>query len=146
MLFGDPKFRHDFFQNFSWTFVKTLDIDPVGPDGKIDPFSMSNEPRACKPPILSIFRTSVKTLVIEPVRFDDWSRRANQPIFKVEQTLEQLVSTGKLAHFKSQTSLEQLLSKLVLMGKPAHFKGQTIQEQNYNVILAKIFHKRLLRP
>ncbi|KAG5576466.1 hypothetical protein H5410_056600 [Solanum commersonii] len=31
--FGDPKFRRHFCQTFSWTSVKTLALEPIGPDG-----------------------------------------------------------------------------------------------------------------
>ncbi|RAN86301.1 hypothetical protein B5P41_30080, partial [Bacillus sp. SRB_28] len=37
-LFGDLEFRHNFCQNFSWTSVKTLAMEPVSPHGQNVPF------------------------------------------------------------------------------------------------------------
>ncbi|KAG5591679.1 hypothetical protein H5410_042193 [Solanum commersonii] len=99
-------------EEFSWTFIKKLVIELVGPDGKFKPFSWSNEPRAefrcdfCQ----KFSWTSVKTLDSELVgpngqtnpfsRSNDpeklnhslfqfyrpsWSRWANWPIFKVKR-------------------------------------------------------------
>ncbi|KAG5591706.1 hypothetical protein H5410_042220 [Solanum commersonii] len=54
-IFDDSKFRHDFCRNFSWTSVKTLVMEPDGPDGQTGSFSRYNEPRACKPPLFADF-------------------------------------------------------------------------------------------
>ena len=53
-FFGEPKFRDHFCQNFTQMFVKTLSIDLVDHLCHNNPFSRSNEPKASKPPILSI--------------------------------------------------------------------------------------------
>ncbi|KAG5627717.1 hypothetical protein H5410_012935 [Solanum commersonii] len=37
-FFGDPEFRCDFCQKISWTSVKTLSMELVGPDGQTSPF------------------------------------------------------------------------------------------------------------
>ncbi|KAG5569105.1 hypothetical protein H5410_058871 [Solanum commersonii] len=80
-IFGDPKFRSHFFQNFTWTSVKTLPMEPVGPHGQNDPFLRSNNPQSRQTPILPIFMgykfqphfcqnvtyTFVNTLPMEPV-------------------------------------------------------------------------------
>ncbi|KAG5582365.1 hypothetical protein H5410_052992 [Solanum commersonii] len=52
--FGDPEFARYFCQKFSWTFVKTLVMVPLGPDGKNEPFSRSNDPRGSSPSFLVI--------------------------------------------------------------------------------------------
>ncbi|KAG5591689.1 hypothetical protein H5410_042203 [Solanum commersonii] len=38
-IFVDLEFRRDFCQKISWTSIKTLVIELVGPDGKTNPFS-----------------------------------------------------------------------------------------------------------
>ncbi|KAG5576402.1 hypothetical protein H5410_056536 [Solanum commersonii] len=43
--FGDPDFRRHFCQKFSCTFIKTLALEPIGFDGKINLFSTSNKSR-----------------------------------------------------------------------------------------------------
>ncbi|KAG5576361.1 hypothetical protein H5410_056495 [Solanum commersonii] len=53
--FGDLDLRCHFIQKYSWTIMKTLALELVCPDWKIDPFSRSNVPRTGKPPILPIF-------------------------------------------------------------------------------------------
>jgi len=42
-FFGDPELRHHFCDNFSWTSVKTLPMELVGPHGQNGPFSWSND-------------------------------------------------------------------------------------------------------
>ncbi|KAG5576418.1 hypothetical protein H5410_056552 [Solanum commersonii] len=42
--FGDPYFRRHFCQKFSWTSVKTLAMEMVGPDEQTGPFSRSVKP------------------------------------------------------------------------------------------------------
>ncbi|KAG5578869.1 hypothetical protein H5410_049496 [Solanum commersonii] len=49
-IFGDPEFLRVFGRCFSWTSVKTLLIESVGPKGQTGLFSGSNDPRASKPP------------------------------------------------------------------------------------------------
>ncbi|KAG5588772.1 hypothetical protein H5410_049206 [Solanum commersonii] len=118
-LFGDPKFRPHFCQKFSWTSVKTLAMEPVGPHGKNVPFSWSNDPRSrISTLFLPEFSYSfVKTLAMELVgpngqniqfsrsnkprsgstplfyRFSsmepNWPSWTERSIFKVKQTSEQ---------------------------------------------------------
>ncbi|KAH0746182.1 hypothetical protein KY285_007841 [Solanum tuberosum] len=38
-------FRRHFCQKISWTSIKTLDMEPTGPDGQTGQFSRSNDPR-----------------------------------------------------------------------------------------------------
>ncbi|KAG5582371.1 hypothetical protein H5410_052998 [Solanum commersonii] len=62
-----------FCQNSSWTSVKTLTEDPVGPNSQKGPSTSSNEPQS---------RTFVKTLAMEPVGPDGENRpfsRSNEP-------------------------------------------------------------------
>ncbi|KAG5608029.1 hypothetical protein H5410_019310 [Solanum commersonii] len=54
-LFGDTEFRPYFCQNFLWTFFKTLVMEPVGLQGKINHFQGQTRPDAGKPPKLPIF-------------------------------------------------------------------------------------------
>ncbi|KAG5576334.1 hypothetical protein H5410_056468 [Solanum commersonii] len=44
--FGDLNFQGHFCRNVSWTSVKTLAMEPIKPNGKIGPFSRSNETRS----------------------------------------------------------------------------------------------------
>ncbi|KAG5611833.1 hypothetical protein H5410_023114 [Solanum commersonii] len=117
IFFGDPEFRPHFFKTFTWTFVKTLTMKPVSPQGQNGPFSRSNEPRCSygsnwpswsKRPIFKVKRalekTFVKTLAMEPVGphgqndpflrsnelWSRWPPRPKRPIFKVKQAPEQM--------------------------------------------------------
>ncbi|KAG5593562.1 hypothetical protein H5410_044076 [Solanum commersonii] len=64
------EFRPHFCQNFTWTSVKTLAIEPIGPHGKNGQFSRSYEPQ----------RT-----------FDaDWPSLPNWPISKVKRASEKV--------------------------------------------------------
>ncbi|KAG5568916.1 hypothetical protein H5410_064079 [Solanum commersonii] len=45
-FFRDPEFRPHNFQNFTWTSVKTLPMEPVVPHGQNGPFSRSNYPQS----------------------------------------------------------------------------------------------------
>ncbi|KAG5576388.1 hypothetical protein H5410_056522 [Solanum commersonii] len=64
--FGDSDFRCRFCKTFSWKSIKTLALEwalameLVGPDGKTNPFSWSNEPRSRK-----LLWTSINTLAME---------------------------------------------------------------------------------
>ncbi|KAG5569106.1 hypothetical protein H5410_058872 [Solanum commersonii] len=42
-FFGDLIFRPHFCENFTWTSVKTLPMEPIGPYGQNVPFSRSND-------------------------------------------------------------------------------------------------------
>ncbi|KAG5591685.1 hypothetical protein H5410_042199 [Solanum commersonii] len=127
-----------FSQKFSWTSVNTFAIEPVGPDGKIDPFSSLSQ-RTNQP----IFKVK---------RAPNWFRRANRPIFKVKQAPEQTLvvepvgSDREIIPFSGSNESEHviqnsdvtftkkfyggslrpfLLSQLVPTGKPTHFQGET---------------------
>ncbi|KAG5600571.1 hypothetical protein H5410_031941 [Solanum commersonii] len=43
-IFVGAEFRYHLFQEFTWTFVKTLAMAVVGHHGQNGPFSRSNEP------------------------------------------------------------------------------------------------------
>ncbi|KAG5593549.1 hypothetical protein H5410_044063 [Solanum commersonii] len=45
-FFGDLEFRPHFCQNFTWTSIKTLPMEPVGPHGQNDLFLRSNDLRS----------------------------------------------------------------------------------------------------
>ncbi|KAG5591693.1 hypothetical protein H5410_042207 [Solanum commersonii] len=126
-------------------------METDGPDGKTDPFSRSNGPHS------------------------SWSGQANQPIYKVKWSPEQVnppfsrffvcyIVYGFLVilnsnvifveNFHGRSLKPYLLSQLVSTGKLAHFKSQTIPKvvheflviQNSNMIFAKKFHGRPLKP
>ncbi|KAG5569185.1 hypothetical protein H5410_058951 [Solanum commersonii] len=69
-VFGDPDFRSHFFRNFSWTSVLILAMKPVGPNGKNNPFSRSNE-----------LRSGYEV---------GWSLSENRPIFKLKRSSERV--------------------------------------------------------
>ncbi|KAG5568903.1 hypothetical protein H5410_064066 [Solanum commersonii] len=91
VVFGDGEYRPYFCENFTWTSVKTLPMDPVGPHSQNDPFSGLNNPRIhvifgdpeFRPYICKNFTwTSVKTLPIEPIGPHDRNcpfSRSNDP-------------------------------------------------------------------
>ncbi|KAG5613727.1 hypothetical protein H5410_013551 [Solanum commersonii] len=84
---GDPEFRRHFCQKFTWTSVKTLEMEPVGHHSQNIPFSRSTTAKTAHFQVQTIlesskfigdkeFRchffqkftwTSVKTLVMKPV-------------------------------------------------------------------------------
>ncbi|KAG5591703.1 hypothetical protein H5410_042217 [Solanum commersonii] len=87
----------------------------LGPEGQNDPFSRSNDPHSSNG--------------------DGWSRRANQPIFKVKRALE-LVKPPFFADFWCAIVHEflviqnfDLLSQLIPTGKPVHFQDNMSPEQ-----------------
>ncbi|KAG5568910.1 hypothetical protein H5410_064073 [Solanum commersonii] len=45
-IFGYPDFRPNFFQNLTWTSVKTLSIEPIGSHGQNGSFSRLNDPQS----------------------------------------------------------------------------------------------------
>ncbi|KAG5582385.1 hypothetical protein H5410_053012 [Solanum commersonii] len=80
IFFGYLEIQRHFCQNFSWTYVKTLDMEPVGPDGPNDPFSRSNNPQSSSPSFFVIVNSD--TLVMEPVGPEDQYSlfsRSNEP-------------------------------------------------------------------
>ncbi|KAG5591684.1 hypothetical protein H5410_042198 [Solanum commersonii] len=116
-MFGDPEFRRDFCQKFSWTSVKTLVIEPVGPDGwsrreNRPIFKVKQAPEKLKP-LFADFSCSI-ILAVEPVGLDGqigpFSRskepRAGRPLRHL--LLSHLVPTGKPTDLKCQTSPEQV--------------------------------------
>ncbi|KAG5591681.1 hypothetical protein H5410_042195 [Solanum commersonii] len=164
-IFGYSEFQHDFCLKFSWTFVKTLVIEPVGLDGQTNSFSKSNDPQSRQ--------TGPFPRSKEP-RAAGWSRWANRSIYKVKRSLEQVnthftdflcaivhkfsviqnFDMNFVEFFHGRPLRSSSLSKLVLTRKSAHFQGQTspraVHEflviQNFDVIFADIFHGFLLRP
>ncbi|KAG5569180.1 hypothetical protein H5410_058946 [Solanum commersonii] len=95
-FFSDPDFRCHFFQKISWTSIKTLTMEPVGPDGQIGPFSRSNDPQSSP----WMFWLSGFSMSFLPKNFIDvcqdlsygasWSRWVNRPIFKVKRAPERV--------------------------------------------------------
>ena len=55
-LFDDLDFRHNFYQNFSWTIVKTLAREPVIPHGQNISLLRSNLPRIRQTPHFADYR------------------------------------------------------------------------------------------
>ncbi|KAG5578682.1 hypothetical protein H5410_049309 [Solanum commersonii] len=43
-FYGDPKFRYHFCHKLTWTFVKTLAMEPIGRHDQNSPLTRSNEP------------------------------------------------------------------------------------------------------
>ncbi|KAG5568922.1 hypothetical protein H5410_064085, partial [Solanum commersonii] len=66
-FFGEPKIRPHFCHNITWTSVKFLPMDLVGPHVQNDPFSRLNNPR----------------------NRANWHSRPKGPIFKVKRSPEQ---------------------------------------------------------
>ncbi|KAG5591704.1 hypothetical protein H5410_042218 [Solanum commersonii] len=138
-IFGDPEFRCDFYQNFSCTSVKTLTMEPVGPDGqnriifKLVPIGKSAHfegqmiPRAGKPTILLIFVSIVHGfLVIQ--NFDTGKPTHFQGETSLRAELSSETSWSRRVNrpiFKVKRSPEQLLSQSIPTGKSAHFQGET---------------------
>ncbi|KAG5627716.1 hypothetical protein H5410_012934, partial [Solanum commersonii] len=117
-----------FAKTNSWTSVKSLVMEAVGPNGQIGPFSRSNESQ-------SSYGVS-------------WSRRPNQPVFKVKRALEQLwsqlVPMAKPTHFQGQTSLEKV-NRLFCQFSCIIIHG-FFSDPNFDVNFAKNFHGHPLRP
>ncbi|KAG5613684.1 hypothetical protein H5410_013508, partial [Solanum commersonii] len=71
ICFGDPKFRPNFCQKFSWVSVKTLAMQPVGPHGQNGPFLGQTSPE-------QVFHG----LLLKPYFWIHWPSRPKRPIFK----------------------------------------------------------------
>ncbi|KAG5582345.1 hypothetical protein H5410_052972 [Solanum commersonii] len=132
-----------FFENFSWTYVKNLAMEPVVPDGQNGLFSRSNDPRS-----KNFSWMSFKTLAMELAV----PNGQNGPFSRSNKTRSsQLALTVKTAHFQGQTipgadlsygascpdgqnesfsrsnePRSKLWIRLALMAKMTHFQGQTI--------------------
>ncbi|KAG5574365.1 hypothetical protein H5410_054499 [Solanum commersonii] len=78
-FFGDPKFRPQFGQKFSLTFVKALAMESVVPHSQNCPFSRSNDPR-------SSYGSSCPS-------------RQERPIFKDKQSPEQSMNFLVIRNF-----------------------------------------------
>ncbi|KAG5576381.1 hypothetical protein H5410_056515 [Solanum commersonii] len=80
--YGDLDFQCHFYYNYSWTSVKSLVIESIGPDEKIGLLSMSNKPQ-------NRFSTSFLPKVFMDVHQDlsygfDWSGWINHSFFMVK--------------------------------------------------------------
>lgn len=101
------KFQDLFPQSFARTSVKTLFMETIGHHGQNNPFSMSNNPKASKNPILPIFGTIVHHLFC-------WSETLRSFRQKITWTsvntlsMELVGHCGQPVHFEGQTSLEQV--------------------------------------
>ncbi|KAG5598312.1 hypothetical protein H5410_029682 [Solanum commersonii] len=88
-IFGNPEFRPHFWQKFTWTFVKTLPMEPVGPYGQNGPFLRSNDPRSRYPsrtkiPIFKVKGSPEQTFDMELV-----GHHSQNGIYKVKRTPKQ---------------------------------------------------------
>ncbi|KAG5576457.1 hypothetical protein H5410_056591 [Solanum commersonii] len=124
---------------FLWTSVKTLTMEPVGPDWKTSPFSRSNDPRIhgsfgdkdfrhhfCR----SFLWTSIKTLTMELDGPDGKTVSFSNPwIFWISRFPMSFLSKFFV------DARPSLWSQLVPMGKPAHFQGQTNPVSDNHLIL-----------
>ncbi|KAG5574357.1 hypothetical protein H5410_054491 [Solanum commersonii] len=162
---------HYFCQNFTWTSVKTLPIDLVGPHGQNNPFSRSNDPRSrsCwltqpKRPIFKVKPSPKQELTYGA----SWPSPPKHPIFKVKRfpkqtsvktlSIEPVGPHGQNVPFSRSNdprSRLYLWSQLALTAKRAHFQGQTIcrpvvhgifGDPKFDLIFAKILPGRPLRP
>ncbi|KAG5569107.1 hypothetical protein H5410_058873 [Solanum commersonii] len=130
-IFGDPELCPHFCQNFAWTSVNTLPIEPIVPHGQNGPFSRTNDQRSSPWISFEIQNSDLifsKILPGRPLRPYLWN---------------QLALTAKTAHFQGQMIPEKsnlifakilhgcplipyLWSQLALTAKTAYFQGQTI--------------------
>ncbi|KAG5593545.1 hypothetical protein H5410_044059 [Solanum commersonii] len=149
-FFDDPEFRPSFCQKFSWTFVKTLAMEFVGPDGQNGPFLRSNDPQSRNSNVIFAKKftcTSVKTLTMEPASAKtahsedqtipeadlsygvSWSPRQNGPFTMSNDPRSSYGASWspwqKRSFFKVKRSLEQVWNQLVTMAKTANLQGQT---------------------
>ncbi|KAG5576465.1 hypothetical protein H5410_056599 [Solanum commersonii] len=97
--FSNPDFRRPFGCNISWTSVKTLAMDPVGPNGDLD-----FRRHFCQ----KLSWLSVKTLAMELIGLD-------------RQTSPYSWSNDTRSRFCGRPSRPLLLIRLVSMGKLAIF-------------------------
>ncbi|KAG5569182.1 hypothetical protein H5410_058948 [Solanum commersonii] len=81
--FGDPDFRCHFCLNISWTSVKTLAMELVGPYKKIGPFLRFS---------MSFFPKNFMDIRQDLNYGAGWSRPANRHIFKVKRSPERTLA------------------------------------------------------
>ncbi|KAG5578677.1 hypothetical protein H5410_049304 [Solanum commersonii] len=138
-IFGDSEFRPHFCQNFTCTSIKTLPMEPVGPNDQNDQFSRLKDPRS-RPYLWSqlaimaktthflgetILGISVNTLPMEPVG----PHGQNDPFSMSKDP-------------RSRRPLRSYLwSQLALTAKTANFQVQMIPE-----VVHEIFGDPELRP
>ncbi|KAG5608039.1 hypothetical protein H5410_019320 [Solanum commersonii] len=134
-----------FRQKFTWTYVKTLAMEPVGHHGHNGPFSKSNKPRTSKPPILLIFLCYSPWDLLVTQNFDViFTKNLDGPSLRT-WLWSQLVTTAKTTHFQGPTNPRA--------GKPTILKifmyyspHDLLVTSNSDVIFAKILHGPSIRP
>ncbi|KAG5613726.1 hypothetical protein H5410_013550, partial [Solanum commersonii] len=121
-FFGNLEFRPHFCQNYTWTFVKTFPMEPVGPHGQNRPFLKSNDPRSR---ISTSFVPKFNVDVLEDLTYGanltyeaSWTSRPKRPIFKnFDLIFAKILPRRPLRHY--------LWSQLALTAKTTHFQSQT---------------------
>ncbi|KAH0668388.1 hypothetical protein KY289_022881 [Solanum tuberosum] len=81
------EFRPDFCQNFTWTSVKALHMDPVIPHGQNGPFSRSND--SYSRILTSFLPKFYLDACYDLIYGTSWPSRPKWPIFMVKRALEQ---------------------------------------------------------
>ncbi|KAG5628344.1 hypothetical protein H5410_000061 [Solanum commersonii] len=167
LIFGDSEFRPHFSQTFTWTSVKTLPMELVGPHGQNGPFSRSNNPRICgffgdtkfRPYFCqNVTWMYVKTLTIELVgphgQNGPFSRILTSFLPKFYLDIHKTVPMEPVDPHKQNNPFSRsndtrsrpyLWSQLALTSEMAHFHGQTIP-RNSNLNFAKNLPGYPLRP
>ncbi|KAG5576401.1 hypothetical protein H5410_056535 [Solanum commersonii] len=121
--FGDPDFRRYFFQNFSWTFVKTLYMELDGPDRHTAQFQGQTNPGAGKPHVLPTFVCHIVHGSLADLDFDVIFAKSFAVIYQDLSYGNRLVSPGKAAIFKVKWDPKWMSVKTLDM-EPIGLEGQ----------------------
>ncbi|KAG5593613.1 hypothetical protein H5410_034845 [Solanum commersonii] len=123
-FYGDLEFRRHFCQNFTWTSVKTLAIDPVRHHGKNDPFIVLSYPRSS--PRDCMVTQNLDVIFAKNLHGSSWSPLKKRPIYKVKRALKQC--TGLYSELKFQRHFCQKFTwiQLVTTDKTTYLQGQMI--------------------
>ncbi|KAG5576406.1 hypothetical protein H5410_056540, partial [Solanum commersonii] len=144
---GDPDFRRHLCQKNLCTSIKTLFMDPVGPDRHTGPFLWSNDPRSG-----NISWTSIKTLAMEMVGpMGKSTHFQNQKNSAADLRYRASCFRWSSQHVFSRSNVPEagkppvllIFRQLLPLGKPTHFQGQTspeadiCQDLNYGAVWSR---------
>ncbi|KAG5613700.1 hypothetical protein H5410_013524 [Solanum commersonii] len=117
-FFGDPEFHPHFYQNVTWTSVKSFSMEPVGPHGQNGLFSRSNDHRSRQTPNFANFYLTYGA---------SWPSRPKWPIFKVIRNFDLIFPKILPGH----PLRPYLWSQLALTAKTSHFQLKSPEQTSF---------------
>uniref|UniRef100_A0A3Q7HHY5 Uncharacterized protein n=1 Tax=Solanum lycopersicum TaxID=4081 RepID=A0A3Q7HHY5_SOLLC len=151
---GDPGFRRQKCQIFSWTSVKTLSMHTIGHHGLSDPFGRSNEPRSEHIPHFDDFHSDIKN-----AKF--FSGHPSRPCLCIQLAITAFPTHLEAHHFlgdpdsdvknakyfHGRPSRHCLCMRLAITACPTHLEAlHFFGDLDFDVKNVKLFRGRLSRP